>query len=364
MADDAQAMHRDFPRWYAAVSLGSDAARQGVRWTALQALTQQADSALIEALVRLAFGTRQAPSSEALARIHAAYRAADDTFEASRAAREMQVLAAASLAVLSEGRGGNAATAALSVATASMAGGRSAELPMDLPALAEAAIERLADANRTRPNLAGLVSAEPPKVDFEGASAKAKEGSWDAVALAFTAAATSTRTALRGLAARQASAVSAIDRFLQVQDEELQMLWWVFGGRSIDLNCAFGTVPADAQPLVFASELADCTASLPGPRSIAPLLARAGLKERKRLTIASALGAAGSPWLTTMMGNGDPSPVTRPLHFAIQRCLEAGGGDTWLPNWAAVAGVDAARPYPAPALSLLFYRERLLTYFA
>lgn len=363
MADEAPVMHKDFPRWYAAVAVGNDTELRDARWASVHALTENADASMVETLVRLAFGTKQAPSSQSLSRIHEFYRKADDTFDTSRAAREVQVLAGACLAVLSEVSGDSAATASLSVVTAGLAGGRSAQLPMDLLTLAEAAIERLADANRARPSLDSLINAEPPKFDFEAAATKAKEGSWEAVGQAFTLAANSARTATRALATRQANATRAIDRFIQVQDEELQMLWWLIGGRSVDLDCAFDAVPADAQPLVFASELANNTASLPGPRSIRPLLTRAGLKERKKLTIAAALSAAGARWLATVVAESDPSPVTQPIHFAIKRHLEAGGGDTWVPNWAAVVGVDAARQYPALSLGTLFYRERLLTLF-
>ncbi len=363
MADEAPMMHRDFPRWYAAVAIGNDAELRAARWAAVHAITESADASTVEGLVRLAFRTKQPPSSQALSLIHEAYRKADDTFDPSHAAREMQVLAGACLAVLFEASGDSAATAALGVATAALAGGRAAQLPMDLPALAEAAIQRLADANRARPSLGSLIRAEAPKLDFEAAATKVKEANWEAVGQAFTLAANSARTAIRALATKQANATRDIDRFIQVQDEELQMLWWLIGAWSVTLKCAFDAVPAGAQPLVFASELADDTTSLPGPRSIKPLLTRAGLKERKKLTIAAALSAAGAEWLATLVGESDPSPVTQPIHFAIKRSLEAGGGDTWVPNWAAVVGVDAARQYSALSLGALFYRERLLVLF-
>lgn len=363
MADETPVMHRDFPRWHAAVAVGNDTDLRDARWAAVHALAEKADASMVEALVRLAFATKQAPSGHALSKLYEAYREADDTFDSSSAAREMQVLAGACLAVLLEASGDSAATAALSVATSSLAGGRTAKLPMDLPALAEAAIERLADANRERPSLSSLINSESPKFDFEAAATKAREANWEAVGQAFTLAANSVRKATQALATRQANATRAIDRFIQVQDEELQMLWWLTGARSVDLDCAFDAVPANAQPLVFASELADSTAFLPGPRSIKPLLTRAGLKERKKLTLAATIGAASSTWLSTVVGEGDPSPVTQPIHFAIKRHLEAGGGDTWVPNWAAVVGVDAARQLSTLSLGTLFYRERLLALF-
>jgi len=361
MPDEAPVMHRDFPRWHAAVAVGNETEHRNARWAAVHAIAEKADASMVEALVRLTFATKQLPSARTLSKIHEAYREADDSFDPSSAAREMQVLAGACLAVLLEANGDSAAIAALSVATASLGGGRTAKLPMDLPVLAEAAIERLADANRERPSLSGLISAEPPKFDFEAAVTKTKEQNWESIGQAFTLVGTSMRAALKALATRQTNATRAVDRLIRVQDEELQMLWWLTGARSIDLDCAFDAVPAAAQPLVFAKELADDTAFLPGPRSIKPLLSRAGLKERKKLTVAAALAAADATWLSSLPDESDPSPVTQPIHFAIKRHMEAGGGDTWVPNWAAVIGVDAGRQFSTLSLGTLFYRERLLT---
>ena len=364
MADEASPMHKDFPRWYAAVAIGDEIARREARWEGLSTIVDRADRSTVEALVRLAYGTaRQPPSSHQLTRMQEDYRLADETFDPSQASREMEVLAGACLAVLFERDNQVAAAAALSTACASFGGARTPNLPMDLPLLAEVALERMADANRARPSLAGHVNDESPKIDFEAAGAKAAEETGEALIQAFTLAANNIRTAFRTLAARQAKAIRAVDRFIQVQDEELQMLWWLTGGRSFDFDCAFDAVAAEAQPLVFAKELADSTEFLPGPRSIKPLLVRAGLKERKKLTVATALTAAEAGWLGKLVSEASPSPVTEPLHFAIQRQGEAGGGEAWVQGWAAVVGVDGARQLSTLALGVQFYRERLLALF-
>lgn len=364
MVGGASPMHKDFPRWYAAVAIGDEAARRAARWEGLSMIADRADRATVEALVRLAFGTtRQPPSSHQLTRIHEDYALADETFDPRQAPREMEVLAGACLAMLFGRDDAVGAAAALSTACASFGGTRTPNLPMDLPLLAEAALERMADANRTRPSLTGHVSDESPKIDFEAAGAKAAEVTGEALAEAFTLAANNIRTAFRTLATKQAKAIRAVDRFIQVQDEELQMLWWLTGGRSFDFDCAFDAVAAEAQPLVFAKELADSTAFLPGPRSIKPLLVRAGLKERKKLTVATALNAADASWLDKLVSEASPSPVTEPLHFAIQRQGEAGGGDAWVQGWAAVVGIEGARQASALALGVQFYRERLLVLF-
>lgn len=363
MTNGAPQMHEDFPRWYATLSVGADTEQRAARWAGVDAIVTKADRAAVEALIRIAFASRQAPSAHSLTRIQEAYAAEDETFDPRRAGREMEVLAGACLAVLFERGGDLGAIAALRVATASFAGGRTPNLPMELTALAEGALERMAEANRKRPDLAHHVAKRPLNVDLKTASAKAQEGTGEAFAAAFTLAANSIGTAMQTLVTRHAEAISAIDQFIKVQDEELQMLWWLTGGRSWELDCGFDDVAASAQPLVFATELADSTMLLPGPRSVKPLLVRAGLKERKKFTVGATVNAADAKWLAKLVEDADPSPVTEPMHFAVKRQVEAGGNPAWIAAWAAVVGVEAERSLSTLALGTQFYRERLLALF-
>src|SRR5690606_11153025 len=61
-------------------------------------------------------------------------------------------------------------------------------------------------------------------------------------------------------------------------DEELDLLSWVLGQRSLLLNQSFADLPASEKPLVFARDLASLTKIYPGPNSIPGLLSRAGVK--------------------------------------------------------------------------------------
>jgi hypothetical protein len=164
-------------------------------------------------------------------------------------------------------------------------------------------------------------------------------------------------------AERQSEARQAMDTFIRIQDEELQMLWWLTGQRSKDHNCAFSDVPAEAQPLVFGAELADATQILPGPPSAPAMLSRAGVKDKKKIAVSAATNAADQTWLRRLLGDRSPSPVTMPLHFAISRQLETGPGDTWVAGWVSATGVGDSLALPGLTLGTLFYRERLLILF-
>lgn len=358
-------MHPDFPRWYASIALGEDDARRQLRWAGVNAVADEADSQDVEALVRLAFKTRQPAAAASLEKIRQAFKTTDATFEMQGNDRELQVLAAASLVALMDIGANGGAEAALAVTTASLHGARKPELPMDLAVLAEAAVVAIANADRKRPTLSAHASTEVPKFDFEKSTAKVR-AEWNAegVAQALTMAAETVRAALAQLVTRQAKAVNALDAFLRFQDEELQMLWWLIGQRSVDLDRAFDALPESAQPLVFAKELSDSTQFLPGPASVQGLLSRAGLNERKKVALSDAINAANTDWLQTLVAEAEPSPVSTPIHFAIKRQLETGPGDAWIAGWSATVGAQPNLALPTLALGNLFYRERLLVLFS
>ena len=364
MADlDTPPMYEEFARWYGAVSLGDDQQRRQARWEGVSAIVRDADRNTVEGLLRLAHQSRHVPAADVVEAVRHAFKATDDTFEMSGNDRELQILAGACLAALMETKEDVGAVAALTATTAGFGGARHPDLSMDLAALGETAIVRLGDANRKRPSLEAYLKV-PPEFDFDSAATKvSEEQSIDSVAEAFTLVANETRVVINQLGETQASAIREIDYFLRVQDEELQMLWWLTNQRSWEFDCSFDAIPADARPLVLACELAHHTQCLPGPPSVKGILSRGGLREHENVRIADAVNAADSAWLQRLIGDVDPSFVSTPLHAAIKRQLETGAGEAWVAGWAASTGVNDNYALSGLALGNFFYRERLILLF-
>ncbi len=361
----SSAVNAEFARWYRATDFGDDPQRYERRQVGVIRLASEATRSDVEALVQLIFRIRQPPSHAALDRILKPFREADSAFDAASNNREAEILAGAALHVMMINGGNSGGVAALAVTTAGLGGGRLTDLPVDLVAAAEAAIPAVADGIRQRPDLARYKLDEPPALKFDKAAAKVREAAnqWENIALAFDLAAGAAHAVMEAIAKRNAAAVADVGDFIAIQDEELQMLWWLVGERSWDLDRAFTAVPVDAQPLIFGKELASLTEFPPGPRSVKSLLSRAGLKDRKRLSIPAAVNACPSEWLGPLVSEDDPSPVIHPLHFAIKRKLETGEDRAWIENWAAVTGVDAGHTLGQLTAGTLFYRERLLAPF-
>lgn len=358
---DVVPIHRDFGRWYREVASVTDETRLQARWTGVEVFARSANGDDLEALVRLVFRSRMAAAPASVQKIREAFKDADGTFEMSGNDREMEILAGSCLVALMEGGSSVGGAAALAITTACLSGARQPSVPMDLSVLAESAIDSIAEADRQRPDLVDGVPPKPLRLNFNKAVEKVNEQQgWPIIAEAFKLAATDVRAALNAASKRHSDTLQAVNRFVRIQDEELQMLWWLTGQRSWDYDCSFNDVPVHARPLVLAKELADSTEFPPGPPSAIGLLSRAGLGEDELLTVPKAINAAKSDWLAQIVGEDDPSPVSTPLHFAIKRQLETGPGDSWVPGWAAAAEVSADHAVSSLQLGVLFYRERLL----
>ena len=159
------------------------------------------------------------------------------------------------------------ASTALAISTSALAGMRPLALPMDLAGVAEQAIARIAEANRVRPKLNEML-LEPQTLTF--VKAKEKLTTIDGVNIhaMVDGMASAINIALGGVANKVNAIVSKTSTFITIQDEELDMLWWVLGERSVGVKKPFESIPEKERPLIFAAELAQATAYLPGPRSI------------------------------------------------------------------------------------------------
>ena len=345
----------DFSHWYDTVELRQDPSRWQARRDGVVAFVRDADRDDVEALIRLVFRTRQTAALIAVQKIRQAFKDADDTFDMQGNDRELEVLAGACLVALMDEGDDVGAAAAVAVTTAALGNARTTDVPMDLCTLAESAIDRIAGANRQRPTLGNDSASVSPTANIKIKTAIAKiraDQNFENVAVAIELVAKITPAKLQ-----------AVRRIVRIQDEELQMLWWLIGQRSWEYDCPFSAVPVDAQPLAFAKELADSTESLPGPPSVKALLSRAGLKDSQKVMIPAAINAAAPEWLAQIAKENeeeDPSPVSSPLHFAIKRQRETGAGDAWVAGWVATTGVSQTHAVSALQLGLQFYRERLL----
>lgn len=350
-----------FERWYSEVAVGDDGGtRLKAREVGLTSLTKSASPDLLEVLLRVVLGGRLAPDQMALAAFRQPFINADPNFETSGNAEELRVLAASTLAHIMRTSTSLSPLAVTTVLAAGLGGARTWPTQVPLVEIAKQELAKDAELTRRRPDLQANL-AELPKLDFDKAKAKIdSQQDFAGVTGALPLVAESIRAALKTVLQRQADAYSAISTYVRVQDEELDMLWWLVGSRSLDFDCAFDKLPAETQPLVLAKELADRTQTLPGPIAVRPLLSRAGLKDAKKITVVGSVNKLEAVWSRALVDGIPISPVTTPIHFALQRELETGSGDAWIAGWSAASGLDSGSSLTPLQLAVQFYFERLL----
>lgn len=342
-------MRAEFRQWYEAVQLSLDTEVEEARWAAVQVLAGSASVAELEALARAAFRSDQTTAATATVRTKLADKGG------AMQGEEFALLAAATLAVVIRQELPAAARVATMIGTTHCHGLRAIRQPMDLVDLGAKARLALTRKSRRRPP---LQVTPMPSLEVDTTKAEEAEHSDESTRLLAEAFA----EVLQKLAERQDDFEKRASRYIHIQDEELEMLWWLQGGRT-RVGQVFSEIPADQRPFVLARDLAEVTFAMPGAPAIESLLTRAGVEEGEPLEIASAIQALPIEWLNTALSeaaNSNTSPVTTPLHEGIKRRLEVRGEDTWIPGWAGVCDIDKEARLSPLHLANLFYCEQLL----
>jgi hypothetical protein len=352
-------MSVDFARWYADTFMDEGKTRIA-RWKGVVDTAATADFITVEVLVRYAFATTVPPEGWKHENLAESHRAVLTTISGGSSPmvptadrRELQVLCAAALARLFA----TLPVAAIAVLNASFEGSRSADLPMDLAGLAKHALVELSRKKHARPDEKEF-EIKAPAIEFEvseEASAAMSPAQWKDELDTLRDAA---QTAGNIMVDRQNRVTKLLVRQISLGDEELQMLWWLIGGHSSVANAPFTKVDGALRPLAFGKELGELTKVSPGPASVKALLSRAGIADEV-LKISDTVNAADIDWIKDVTKSPRVSPVTTPLHFALEKRVEVGSDDAWLPMWGSMTGLPADASMSALKLAELFYREHL-----
>lgn len=356
----AVAMRDEFPGWCREIGIGDNAAKLELRWKGVVAAVGDATSSSIEAMIAVALNTKPRPATQTIESLRGHFKTADPLFEMSGNDREFEILCGTALMQLFDDDTSEAAIAALSTTTTSCGGARKANLPMDVVGTAEVALDKIGERRRTRADLSeiGITGVSKIVIDSELTAFKASFGPEQSVPV-FSALTKGINEALTKIVRTGNAAITALAELTEKQDEELQMLWWLFGGHSSKADAPFSEIKGDSQPVVLAAELAEMTSFLPGPIGAKAILSRAGVKPRKKLSLTAVVSGLDDPLRLELVETIEPSKITQPIHFAIKRQLETGDDTAWVAPWATLTGIDAGYSLSALELGNLFYRERL-----
>jgi hypothetical protein len=208
-------MREEFPRWYRTVDIAENRPRLDARWGGVSSLVQAADSKSVETMLAVLLRTKSRPDAESMASLRNHFKEADDLFEMLGNDRELEILCGTALATILDGAGDAAAQAALATTVAFFAGARNADFPLDLAAAAEAAIARISDELRVRPDVStvkiGRVGLDQETVE------KLKPGpNAENVPAAFNAMAKSVNTVMSDMIGKVNAAIGEVEDFIAI----------------------------------------------------------------------------------------------------------------------------------------------------
>lgn len=352
-------MQDQFSRWYASMSFQQDTAFTEKRWAAIKGHVEGVTKTGLTLLAKLAFRLKPQMGSPEVAALRQAL--AGDA--AQPGDDELILLSASALAAAIYSDADDiAALAATLVSSMSCGGLREPKQQMDLVGMADNVLRQLSETARRRPSLE-QVKLVAPTVDKndEALVQAANSGVLLNVAQALAVA---TNKAISAMARRQREFEAAVQKYINIQDEELDILWWLEGGHSFDLSLDFSKVSAEHLPLAIARELGNLTKVLPGPPALSSLLSRTGLLDAPLQSIPDAVQSMPLEWLNKTV-EGFPSDgisaLVTPILFAIQRRHEVHGNDDWVAAWVTTTGLPREPVLSPIQFAAAAYREFSLT---
>lgn len=352
-------MQDEFTGWYASMSFQQDASFTARRKAAIEAYVKAVTKSSLALLARLAFRLKPQMGSPEVAALRSAL-AGEVT---SPGDEELIMLSASALAAAMDSESDAVtALAATVVASVSCSGLRELQQPMDLVGLSSNALRRLSETSRRRPSLE-QTKFVAPTVDITDAAlqqALTDENIQNAVQALVVA----TNAAISTMARRQRAFEAGVQKYVNIQDEELDILWWLEGGHSFDLGLDFSKAAPAHLPLAIARELAGLTKVLPGPPALSSLLSRTGLLDAPPQSIPDGVQGMPESWLSqaaSSLAIDSVSATLTPILFAMQRRHEVEGKDDWIAAWCTTTGLAREAKLSPLQFAVAAYREFSLT---
>lgn len=148
--------------------------------------------------------------------------------------------------------------------------------------------------------------------------------------------------------------------------ENSDILWWVFGEHSRDLNKRMSELPLPFAALIAGKELADLVRVIPGPLAAPAFLDKmlrfADSELSKPTSIKDGVNVAPQEWRQQLIEGRGTRRVQGlcPVHLAIQKSLEFDKATQWLAPFEKAAEIKSKSAITPLDLAIQVYQERML----
>jgi hypothetical protein len=358
------AIHKDFADWYRAASVTPSAELLEARWQGVEAAAADLDASGLVALLKIHAALPQA-GYKVPEFLDAAFREQDPTFPNRDNLEEIRILSGAIVRQLIESDGSLAISAALGLVSSSFGSRRQKVTTPDHIKWAEEYVAHKGASVRDI-GAAPELKIEPMRKErFDELMPTAIFATNQVPQLREPLFNTFNDESVR-LSNDLAPFGAEIWRIVQVQREELNMLWWLQTKVSRDLRIPFVELDERQAAIVLPKELANLTVFLPGPAAILGMIL-ASLETSRTdgdgMSIAAAVNSTPRTWrekfsaAQTPTGLGDLCPVS----LAIAKSLDTDGEMDWLPVYRKQCDVKIDQDVARTELAAQVYTECLFS---
>ncbi len=164
---------------------------------------------------------------------------------------------------------------------------------------------------------------------------------------------------------RALSTIDALSSRGRLQDEEVDILWWLLSEASQDLKMPFHELSPGPAAIIAASELADRVAFPPGPNSAEALLRRVLRRDHELqppTRLATAVTALQKDWQRRAVAFLQPlgeAVALCPVHLIIQKAFEAVSSEDLPALTRAACDVNIDVDVEPLALAFQTFQERM-----
>ena len=174
------------------------------------------------------------------------------------------------------------------------------------------------------------------------------------------------KPALTEIAAKMDTITRSLERVEQLQRESSDVLWWLFGGHSRDLESAFEHLEPNGVSIICAKELADITLLIPGFFSARAFLHQAVRIARNdqsdSVSLSQAVNATPRLWREKWIDAELARQLSglAPCLGAIAMSLTTDAPEDWVPAFNRESERDCTEPCTHLELAAQLYNERIL----
>jgi hypothetical protein len=308
-------MNQSFGEWYRRAKIQPRNEDLVARWKAIEAFIKQVDENKIAELIRRFVGlpSRRIEPMEAFSK---ELLSADAAFPTEDNEVEMQVLCGAALATILEKPSAIADCAALLLISAVAQGFRKPPILPDVVSLGRSYLFGRSAAVRILDTRHKLVGVKHEQL-IEAVKASATSNSAAQMEKPLEAALRGLSEAINNVALFAEQSAQALERANGVLLEESNIVWWVFGEHSRDIEVPFPELPSGFAAIVAAKELADLTLMLPGPKAAPAYLDKQLDRHRnKKLKLVDLTAELRADWIMKLSPSEELLDLT-PINFVI-----------------------------------------------